>query len=119
MQCHTLQRKRSRTKIIATVGPACRTCEQMAELVLAGVDVFRLNMAHASRDEHTDAAQDIRQVSRTLGMPIAVLADLAGPKIRLGELPGDALECDAARNTASCTATNRTPPTTWSRPTSR
>jgi len=87
--------KRSRTKIIATVGPACRNVEKLAELVAAGADIFRLNMAHASRAEHTQTLEMIRAASRQLGQPIAVLADLAGPKIRLGELPGDVIECEA------------------------
>lgn len=88
-------KKRSRTKIIATIGPACRSPAMLAELVLAGVDVFRLNMAHANLAEHTESLERIRQVSHDLRQPIAVLADLAGPKIRLGELPGDLLECEA------------------------
>ncbi len=88
-----LRRKRSRTKIIATVGPACRSTEKIAELISAGVDVFRLNMAHASREEHEQALAMIRQASDDLQQPIAVLVDLAGPKIRLGELPRDEIEC--------------------------
>ena len=86
--------QRARTKIIATVGPACRTLEKMAELVDAGVDVFRLNMAHATRDEHAQTLSMIRQTSRELRRPIGVLVDLAGPKIRLGQLAGDAIACD-------------------------
>ncbi len=87
-------KKRSRTKIVATVGPACRSPQMLAELVLAGADVFRLNMAHASRETHLESLAMIRQTSRELKQPIAVLVDLAGPKIRLGELPGDAIECE-------------------------
>ncbi len=86
--------KRSRTKIIATIGPACQSPEKLTELVLAGADVFRLNMAHASREQHLETLAMIRQISRELKQPIAVLADLAGPKIRLGVLPGDMLECE-------------------------
>jgi pyruvate kinase len=70
-------KKRSRTKIVATVGPACRSPEMLAELVMAGVDVFRLNMAHADPDERTESLERIRQISRELRQPIAVLADLA------------------------------------------
>ncbi|MGC4004130.1 MAG: pyruvate kinase [Pirellulales bacterium] len=83
----------TRTKIVATVGPACRSEAKLTELVEAGVDVFRLNMAHASRDEHMEVVRWIRGVEKTLGRPVAILADLAGPKIRLGELPNDFLEC--------------------------
>ena len=84
---------RSRTKIIATVGPACRSPQKLAELITAGVDVFRLNMAHASLPEHSESLEMIRGASRDLQLPIAVLADLAGPKIRLGELPDGMIDC--------------------------
>jgi pyruvate kinase len=85
---------RSRTKIIATVGPACRSVEMMSQLIRSGADVFRLNMAHAGPDVQSETLAMIRQVSRDLRTPIAVLVDLAGPKIRLGELPGGALQCE-------------------------
>ncbi len=87
--------QRARTKIIATVGPACRSVDGLMDLVRSGADVFRLNMAHASRSVHLESLEMIREASRLLRQPIAVLADLAGPKIRLGELPGDAIECEA------------------------
>jgi len=85
--------KRARTKIIATVGPACRQLDQLTALVEAGVDIFRLNMAHADLETHGQAVAAIRQVSQQLNTPIAILADLAGPKIRLGELPGGQIDC--------------------------
>jgi pyruvate kinase len=85
----------SQTKIVATVGPACTEEGQLAELVTAGVDVFRLNMAHGNRREHEARLAAIRNVAAQTGRPVAVLADLAGPKIRLGELPGGQLTCDA------------------------
>jgi pyruvate kinase len=82
-----------RTKIVATVGPACREESMLRGLVDAGVDVFRLNMAHGSIDEHQESLERIRRVSAEAGRPVGVLVDLAGPKIRLGELPGGAVEC--------------------------
>jgi pyruvate kinase len=82
-----------RTKIVATVGPACREESMLRGLVDAGVDVFRLNMAHGSIDEHQESLNRIRRVSAEAGRPVGVLVDLAGPKIRLGELPGGAVEC--------------------------
>src|SRR5690606_10511055 len=66
----------------------------LVELVRNGVDVFRLNMAHADLADHEESLNRIRSVSSELGRPIGVLIDLAGPKIRLGELPGDALELE-------------------------
>ena len=84
---------RARTKIVATVGPACRSPDQLAELVAAGADVFRLNAAHATIDEHAETLAAIRQTSARTSRPLGVLLDLAGPKIRLGDLPGDEIEC--------------------------
>ena len=78
-----------KTKIIATVGPATAAAERLRELVLAGVDLFRLNFAHGDYAWFEQTVGNIRQVSAELQRPIAILADLAGPKIRLGELPGD------------------------------
>jgi pyruvate kinase len=86
--------QRARTKIIATIGPACSSVEKLAELVRCGVDVFRLNMAHGSRAEHEQNLASIRTVSETIGQPIGVLVDLAGPKIRLGELHTNPLTCE-------------------------
>jgi pyruvate kinase len=83
----------ARTKVIATVGPACREEHQLAELVRAGVDIFRLNMAHGGVATQQVNLDTIRRVSETVGRPVGVLADLAGPKIRLGELPGGEVEC--------------------------
>jgi len=84
-----------RTKIVATIGPASREEETLRGLVAAGVDVFRLNMAHGSIPEHQEALDRIRRVSDAVQRPVGVLVDLAGPKIRLGELPGGAVECVA------------------------
>lgn len=87
----------SQTKIVATLGPASDALEKIRELVQAGVDVFRLNAAHGSLAEHDGRLQRIRQVERELGVPIGVLLDLAGPKIRLGELWGGELNCGAGK----------------------
>ncbi len=76
-----------RSKIVATVGPACR--DKLKELAEAGVDVFRLNTAHGNTEEHEETIARIRQVERQLARPLAVLVDLAGPKIRLGRLTRD------------------------------
>jgi pyruvate kinase len=87
-------RQRARTKIVATIGPACCTKEQLTALVVAGVDVFRLNMAHAEPEAQQHHVENIRAISSELDRPIAILADLAGPKIRLGEVAGDRIFCD-------------------------
>jgi pyruvate kinase len=87
-------RLRSRTKIVATVGPACSDPTRLAELVRAGVDVFRLNMAHAGPEQQQRHVDNIRALSDELDEPIAILVDLAGPKIRLGDLPEGRLFCE-------------------------
>ncbi len=84
---------RVRTKIVATIGPASRDRAVIRAMVDAGADLFRLNFSHGTWDEHTEALATIRAVAEETGAMIAVLQDLAGPKIRLGELPGDAVEC--------------------------
>ncbi|HYW79907.1 MAG TPA: pyruvate kinase, partial [Thermoguttaceae bacterium] len=85
----------SQTKIVATLGPASSEQSQIAALLTAGVDVFRVNMAHGSRESHETLLAAIRAASIEVNQQVAVLVDLAGPKIRLGELPGGQLQCDA------------------------
>ena len=82
-----------RTKIVATVGPACRQSSQLAELIHRGVDVFRVNMAHGEREQHEQVIRDIRQASKESQRLVGILVDLAGPKIRLGQLFEDPTEC--------------------------
>ncbi|MBN1911303.1 MAG: pyruvate kinase [Pirellulales bacterium] len=88
-------RRPSQTKIVATVGPATSETPVMASLIRAGVDVFRVNTAHGSREEHQQRVEQIREAAREVGQPIAILVDLAGPKIRLGELPKGQYRCMA------------------------
>lgn len=81
----------AKTKIVATVGPASSSAEQLRELVLAGVDVFRLNFAHGQHEILAGVIRSVRELAKELSRPIGLLGDLAGPKIRLGELPEDGL----------------------------
>ena len=83
----------SHTKIVATVGPACSTREQLAQMVAAGVDIFRLNMAHAGPDVQQKHVDIIRSLEKEFKEPIAILIDLSGPKIRLGKVADDRLVC--------------------------
>jgi pyruvate kinase len=83
----------SQTKIVATVGPACDSEEKLAGLILAGVDVFRLNMAHADHRQQDVRLAAIRRAAARVGRTVGVLVDLAGPKMRLGALPGGQLLC--------------------------
>lgn len=79
---------RARTKIVATVGPACQDEATLGRLIKSGVDVFRLNTAHGDQESHGLLFERISML-RNATRPLAVLVDLAGPKIRLGKLPGD------------------------------
>jgi len=75
-----------RTKIVATIGPASSSAETLAELVRAGMDGARLNLSHGTHDEHRERARLVRETERELGRPIALIADLQGPKLRIGDL---------------------------------
>ncbi len=77
-----------RTKIVATIGPASASREQILALAEAGMDGARLNFSHGSHEEHAERAELVRDVQRELGRPIALIADLQGPKLRIGELSG-------------------------------
>src|SRR5436190_2050678 len=77
-----------RTKIVATIGPATGTAEGVRALVESGMDAARLNHSHGSREEHAERARLIRGVQEAIGRPLALIADLQGPKLRIGELPG-------------------------------
>ena len=72
------------TKIVATLGPASSGESVMAELMQAGVNVFRLNFSHGTQQEKADTIQQIRRLSRSSSLHVAILADLQGPKFRLG-----------------------------------
>ena len=73
-----------KTKIVCTIGPASRSPEVLERLIRAGMNVARLNFSHGTPDEHGRTISDLRRIARRLGRPVAVLQDLAGPKIRIG-----------------------------------
>jgi len=79
----------TRTKVVATVGPASQDVELLTELIQSGVDLFRLNMAHGDETSNGVYIQKIRVAEQRTGLPVAILVDLAGPKIRLGQLHTD------------------------------
>jgi pyruvate kinase len=83
----------NRTKIVATIGPASSAPDVLGQLIDAGVDVFRLNFSHGTQEEHSAVVADIRAISRRMERHVAVLQDLCGPKMRLGPIAGDVLEC--------------------------
>jgi pyruvate kinase len=80
-----------KTKIIATVGPACDTFEKLLGLVNAGVNVFRLNFSHGSYEKHAEVIANIRKINDEYPFNIAILADLQGPKLRVGDIENNSL----------------------------
>lgn len=81
-----------KAKIVATIGPASQDETTFSLMVDAGLDVARLNFSHGSFDDHLASIIMIRKVSKSKGKPIAILQDLQGPKIRIGEIPGGVME---------------------------
>ncbi|MBS1579517.1 MAG: pyruvate kinase [Bacteroidetes bacterium] len=84
-----------KTKIVATVGPACDTPEKLLELVKAGVNVFRLNFSHGTLEDKARIIQNIRDINESEPYNISILADLQGPKLRVGEIENNALDLQA------------------------
>lgn len=84
-----------RTKILATLGPATNSPEKIKALIEAGANGFRLNFSHGSYEERLDQIKWIRDASRQIGRPVAILQDLQGPKIRLGALKGNHFDVKA------------------------
>ncbi len=81
-----------KTKIVATVGPASDTYEKLLELVKAGVNVFRLNFSHGTHENKEQIIEHIRRINKTEPYNIAILADLQGPKLRVGQIENGALK---------------------------
>jgi pyruvate kinase len=77
---------RRRTKIVATIGPASSADGVLERLVRAGMDGARLNFSHGTKDDHRGFAQAVRAIQESIGRPLALIADLQGPKLRIGEL---------------------------------
>ncbi len=85
-------RRTRRVKIVATLGPASSSIEMVHSLFVAGTDVFRINMSHASTEMLRELHTLIRRVEAEMGRPIAILVDLQGHKLRIGEIAGGAVE---------------------------
>jgi pyruvate kinase len=77
------------TKIVCTIGPATSDHDTLREMVLAGMNVARLNFSHGAHEDHAKVVASIRSIARELSRPTAIIADLQGPKIRVGVLPGE------------------------------
>ena len=84
--------KKRRTKIIATLGPASSEPEQIRKLIKAGGNIFRQNMSHGDHSYHRETYKRIRQIAEELELPVGILADLCGPKIRTGKFKKGSIE---------------------------
>lgn len=87
-----LQHTFHKTKIVATVGPACDTYDKLLELVKAGVNVFRLNFSHGSHEDKAKIIEHIRNINISEPYNISILADLQGPKLRVGDIKDGSLD---------------------------
>jgi len=82
----------NKTKIIATIGPSSSDINILKEMIIAGVDVVRLNFSHGEKEFHKQIIKNVRKTSEELQAPICILQDLQGPKIRVGEILNDSIE---------------------------
>ena len=80
-----------KVKIIATTGPSVENAESILELAREGVDIFRINFSHATPEEATSRLKWVREAEKKLGRPLTVMGDLAGPKIRIGEIESNVI----------------------------
>ncbi|HEX7227541.1 MAG TPA: pyruvate kinase, partial [Candidatus Binatia bacterium] len=86
-----------RTKIVCTIGPASASRKVLKGLIQAGMNVARLNFSHGDYAFHKEVIQNIRQIARRLDKPVAILQDLAGPKLRLGPVAADRVRLTTRR----------------------
>jgi pyruvate kinase len=91
MKVKTMLRRR-KTKIVATLGPASATYDDIKALHMAGADVFRLNFSHGTHGSHQEIYNHLRTIESEIGMPLTIIADLQGPKLRIGTFKTDAVQ---------------------------
>ena len=84
----------SQTKVIATLGPASDSKDIIQKMINEGVDVFRLNFSHSTKEEHLKLINIIKELNLELGTNVSILADLQGPKLRVGEIENDLLNLE-------------------------
>src|SRR5947208_15757320 len=81
-----------KTRIVATIGPASESPEMLARLIRAGLNVARLNFSHGDFERHGEVVRRIRQAARETGRRVAIMADLPGPKMRLGKIDPEPIQ---------------------------
>jgi pyruvate kinase len=106
-----------RTKIVCTIGPSSNSAEIIGALIQNGMSVARLNFSHGTHEDHGDMAKKIRAASASAGRPVAILQDLCGPKIRVGEIPAPGIQLTAGEKliltTKKTTARDNQVPVTY------
>ena len=90
-----------RTKIIATLGPACSSEEIIYRLLNSGVDVFRLNFSHGTHEQHEAIIRLVREASMAIGRYVPIVGDIQGPKLRIGDVDGEGRRSASARYVAA------------------
>ena len=83
----------NKTKIIATIGPASASKEILKQMIQSGMSICRINFSHGNYDAVKQILQNVRELNKEMGTYVGVLADLQGPKLRIGEVEGDCLGC--------------------------
>ena len=105
-----MRHEKSHTKIIATIGPITRNKELLERMIHEGVDVFRINCSHDTHDEHLKTIRFIQELNEELGSNVAILGDLQGPKLRVGEMENSAVQLEDGQVfsfvTTPCTGTS-------------
>ena len=89
-----------KTKIVCTIGPASETREVLSQMMDAGMNVARLNFSHGTREAHAAKIALIRQIAEEKGLPVAILQDLAGPKIRTGAFACGSIQLKTGTNSS-------------------
>ena len=82
----------NKTKIVATIGPATSSRDMLKSLIMAGVDVCRINSSHGSHEDHLEVIKHIRSINEELNSDVCILQDLQGPKLRIGMVENDGVE---------------------------
>ena len=105
-----MRHERSHTKVIATIGPATRNREILEQMIHEGVDVCRINLSHDAHSEHLKTIRFIQELNEELGSQVAILGDLQGPKLRVGDMENDRVELKDGQEfsfvTTPCTGTS-------------